>query len=323
MFKWLTPLLLVLLVVLGISSIGYAQENPQGIAISEKPLPLIPAKEATSVYTTLINAFKHIYVYPLDVTELVAELDNIVKLKGITDDVPYELFARDLHTSVLKATQDSHIAIQLTNTIIEAQASDNTVNVEFNGDGIFYLKVNGALTEAISNNLLAETLADLSQAKAVILDLQQADSVSLATVEHLFSFFIADGVTLGELTLNDTVKTVVVNGSSLLKPLPKGTPVYLVTSAFVSREWEFFTHVLKEHLNATIIGQETMGMTHLTTTLTLSPHLSLTLPYAKISCIQSKHSWQGIGITPDFYADSDTSLEKALHLLHVELNAAQ
>lgn len=91
-------------------------------------------------------------------------------------------------------------------------------------------------------------------------------------------------------------------------------PIYVLTSSFVSGEWELFTYVLQSLGKAKVVGEATMGIGQLSHTVKVGHDIELTVPYIIIRQPDSDLSWHEQGLIPDHFTKSTMALEKAYHL---------
>ena len=89
----------------------------------------------------------------------------------------------------------------------------------------------------------------------------------------------------------------------------------VVTSPFVAGPWEFVAYTLQQAGRATIVGQQTIGLSFMTVINTLSKHLSIEMANAQIINPHTLGNWQDEGVIPDINSDARDAVAETLLMI--------
>ena len=267
------------------------------------------------IIENLIITLETRYLTPEKSQQILYELKVKDSVKGYPSRYEVERFVSDMNRRLRKATRDTQITVRYDKVNDENNTeNDNAgINVELADNGLGYLAFQGSRLGISDNRIFANINSSLAGTKALIIDLRAADQVELEVICQLLGYFIAPNEVVGELETNHNVEPIIVKASAA-KLMFDQTPIYILTSAFVEGAWELFIQTLQESKGAVVIGQETMGVAQLLKTESLSENVLITYPFANIFTKMTNPSWQGVGITPDHYADNEEGLAKAVTL---------
>lgn len=306
-------LLRTLLVLLFLGGSSNATEPEQAARLSE-----VQAKNTVRNISVALN---QVYLYASKANYVAEELVSWSYTDVYNNGISYDQFLSEIRTKLVRATADTNIDLATVEPSFRYNKTgdaifkntDGTVEIKRLEKGIGYLKISGnAVTSDIKASIL-RGLADLKEQRALILDLRLAEKTDLEFVRQLISHFVFVKRELGRLiTLEQStiLRATATDGFDVFK---SNFPLYIVNSSFVTAEWEFLSYSLQSLNKATIFGEETMGIDHLTKPVIVSENLVLHLPYARLTHQNEQDSWGEMGVIPDYFITADKALEKAFH----------
>lgn len=276
---------------------------------------VISAHEMKTAIKNTVAALETTYLYPQKVQDAAQTLLNRSYSTSADRSDHLSQFRAELKKLLISSTHDTGIDV----TDEESSSSaftdpSNGIQTEITEGNIGYLKISGDFTAPDAANALLKTLSFMANVGALIIDLQSADKVNLSTVQLMIGYFVAADTVIGNITTNNGNKPLTVLPANNAKRFTDGLPVYVVNSAFVAEEWELLSFALQALNKATVVGEVTMGIGQLTKSIKVGNDIVLSLPYALIKHPLTNETWDQLGVSPDFQADSKSALNKAYQL---------
>ncbi|NVK24988.1 MAG: hypothetical protein HWE10_08675 [Gammaproteobacteria bacterium] len=313
---------IIVLFLILFSSFSIATENPSNQSVTLTPVKVIELKRNIAV------ALEDIYLHPKRAQYIATSLKSESFNASLNSEVDREQFRQALRTQIVKATMDTGIDIKqqaptYTHSVsgeVVFDTLNGSITTELSGDNIGYLKITGQLDFNKTTHLLNDAVRYVKNVDALIIDITLADKTELSLVQQLVSYFVPNGTVLGELLINGVNKTISAKSTKQYAKLENNLPLYILTSSFVSQEWEFFSHTLLQLRKATIVGEATMGVATLNTSIDVGSHTILELPYAQFIALDSEDNWQGVGVIPDYEIASQKAFNKAYELAQTRIS---
>jgi len=306
--------------------------NSHSLSAQEKSTDnelMISKNDVRQVIQNITFELDNLYLYPEKTKNLSQSLTDKLITRSFPSAFSLEHFSHELISALVNATHETGFDIiqqqplilssKLDNKTVAEEASKGAIHTEILNKNIGYLKITGHISSYNSEQIFFNEFKLLSDVDAMIIDLRLADEVSIALVQRLISYFIPTDTLIGNIKLKDNtfpLTSLKIKGYDKFK---KNFPLYILNSNFVTGEWEFLSHTLKDFDRAVIIGEETMGLGYFTKTVKISDKLLLKIPYAVISHPVTNETWDNSGVTPDYFAKGDKIMEKANELVLAHL----
>ncbi|WP_206485004.1 S41 family peptidase [Thalassotalea sp. G2M2-11] len=314
--------ILIVFIVIFCSSLVKASEEDVA------RMDVITAKEMNTVIKNIIHILDNLYLYPSKAEYVSQTLLTDLNTGRFKTEQNISHFREYIRAALVKATHDTSIDVIEEKPLIRYKeggveilnAPNSGVDFEISNDNIGYLNIKGDFSSEETYQLIVDALGLMTVADAIIIDLRLANSASLDLVQTLISYFVPSGTVIGNLVLNNETSDLTSLPITEHEKFESLVPVYIINSAFVSGEWEFFSYSLKSLEKAVVIGQTTMGVGHLTQSIKVGNDIVLKFPYALITKPASNDTWEQIGVMPDYFSTDDESIKKAYDLIMVELS---
>lgn len=253
---------------------------------------------------------------------------------GVTQRRLAKLLTRDL----LEVSGDRHLRVMYNPAGIPPQASDRTLGPEelekrkthaaANNFGmpvaqarkgnIGYLNVRGFLPPELAADAVAETMTQLANTDALIIDLRQNNGGSPHGVALMASYlFGSKPVHLNDIynRSENSTESFYTQKRVAGRRFGPDKPVFVLTSARTFSAGEGFAYNLKAQKRVTLVGETTGGGAHPTHVVRISNNWAIALPTARAINPVTKTNWEGVGVTPDVEVPADEALDKALELV--------
>ncbi|NMP15890.1 S41 family peptidase [Thalassotalea sp. Y01] len=283
---------------------------------------VISSSEAKLVIGNIVSELEHTYLYPDKGVKASRALQQASDSKDMQSNQSSEWFRDEIRRILLTSTQDTGFDIVLEKELLQSSAngtdfdklSNGNVNVEILESNIGHLTISENFIFADSHQILLDAFQLMANVEAMIIDLRAADHVDLSLVQQMISFFIKPETLIGNVQFNNHTSPLMSLKTPGYDKLKDDFPLYIINSAFVSGEWEFFSHSLQQFDKAVVLGAETMGLGYFTKPINVGSQLIVKIPYAVIKDPVSEESWDKHGVTPDVFAKDEEVVDKAFHL---------
>lgn len=229
-----------------------------------------------------------------------------------TRDSSLRLFEHDDPARLTEATNQQAVTAWL----------HDVIKAEISAHNIGYLQLRGQFNRPDTPAVLAQQLQFLAGVDALIIDLQQADTVQLVLIQQLLSYFVPAGTELARLHFNQHSEILIAAPVPAVARFKPQLPLYIVTSAFVAGGWELFADTLQRRQQAMVVGETSMGIHQLETIVKVSPQLSLQYSYGEIAEPQATANWAEQGVVPDYFFAATDALAKAHDLALAEVKTS-
>ncbi|WP_414829319.1 S41 family peptidase [Alteromonas sp. H39] len=290
-------------------------------AATAHPEPYLEKEEIRHIVENTVAALSQEYLFAEQTDKVKARLQHELTSGEFTRGYHFGQFRQKFESILVNGTSDTGFELlerrQMSALHREPlPAEDNAIDSELLSENIGYIKLQGDFVKADRRSDLVDTLSTLRDVDALIIDLRDAGAASMDFAQQLVSPFLQPGTLMGTVSFNDQHEPVelLADPAPELSAFAGKTPVYILTSGFVSGPWEFVSYTLKHHDAAVIVGDDTMGMSYMKKTIPVSNHAELTLYYAQITHPLTQDNWQYTGVFADYQVKAEDSLETALKL---------
>ncbi len=286
--------------------------------------------EIDSTVQAIIDTLAQTHIYPEKMPAITQGLAYKLTSGELYQMNSLEDFIRIMNIQLRKSTNDSYFEVKntphqgITGLLEKSSNYSREIKVEIVDEKIGYLFLKGALFLSDVKSSIDHAFKYLADVETIIIDIRAVEKADLPLIQYLISYFIEPNISLGEAFHNQEARPQKIlslkhHGYARLK---NNFPLYIINSAFVSGEWEFFSYTLKHFKKATIVGEATMGVAKVSKHIKVNNHVSITLPYMVIKHPISKENWEQRGVIPDVNARADNSLHVATKLAqkHIENN---
>lgn len=248
--------------------------------------------------------------------------DHLEAFADITDKAE---FAAALSEGLQGVVHDGHLRVRYAFTRQEARKAEMDVERPFDcrtatieqrwlEDHVGYIQIPHFRRdmESLLPNFEA-AMRELTDAKALILDLRGNCGGSEEVLDEMMSYFYAEPTLL--LATEERGRGVSEKWSLADVPGPRflGKPVYVLVNGRTSSAGESFTFALGPVTGrAIVVGARTAGLGHFGGMVPLSPEFRMFVPRGRPFDPATGRGFEGNGITPDLEVPQDEALEAAL-----------
>lgn len=244
--------------------------------------------------------------------------------KSLTKDLVK--FANDKHLQIIPPSMLSEVQSRfgLTDEQPENSTSEaKEMGVHGNPDGGLELEeplpISGEILEGNIGHITLENFKDspkavveterimkeLSNTKAIIIDLTQSGGGDGSATNNLLSYFFDKPSNNNDVTINPKRLSNVYASKQL----------YVLTSKRSISAAEAFAYYLQQRGRATLIGETTAGAGYLVNAFKMPYNFYLVNPITSKFDASKGEDWQGKGVTPDIRVSANEALQKAMSLI--------
>ena len=280
---------------------------------------VLNADQVAQIIDNTIVALQQDYLFPSK-AELAVQRLHSRRLAGEFDrPFQFDHLRQKLEQILISATGDSRFELRfdpaaLLNDSLVSQQFESNVTVSMLAKDIGYLALQGDFVFPESVQSIDHAFSQLKGVKALIIDIRDAHTGSIMLSEYILKWFVPAHSYLATIsTSNKQIEHLYTPGNKVTAEF-LDIPVFVLQSSFVAGPWELFSHSFKELGRATVVGYDSMGVSVLTKSLSLSHQVSLVLPYAQITNELSGNSWNQFGVIADYPATVEESFAVATEL---------
>lgn len=276
----------------------------------------LSTSEMKSLNASIIETVNKHYIK----REQAEELAKNLRFKAYSGDfnasMSVDSFVDTINLELKRVSGDNTIAIAFSDHQVQQKRA--SIKTEHFNEKISYLGFKGDFIGSDTIKALNQ-IKDVFEANTLIVDLTEVGSVDEENFIALASLFTPQGSYLGSIQYFDSA-----NQSLSYRPLVSSnaqdkadskTKLIIITSSFVSGYWELFTLSMQRLKNATVVGQDTMGVTELNKTFQLPFGLELNMSNMIIGNIDGEPTWQGIGVAAEHYVKDEKAIETAVKIV--------
>ncbi|SMD18756.1 S41 family peptidase [Pedobacter nyackensis] len=306
-----------------------------------KPARSLTATQVNTLVDSLFNLLRNHYIYSDKAKAMVGYLNDQLKRGNYKDFADPNKLAAKLESDIRHINYDSHLhvafepdlrapkelsAAERKQAIAEQLVGERENNFNFRKaevlpGNIGYLRIDGftGLIEE-ARPTLKGSLAFLSNTKALIIDLRFNGGGS--NIEQFSSYFFKH-----KEHLFDQISTFSTDTISLFTD-PKVTddltllmPVYILISKKTASAAEAFAAALQGLKRAVLIGDTTLGASHMTAFFSMGQGFIAKVPFARPISTSSFKDWEGTGVIPDISIPALNALQKTQTVIFQDLLA--
>lgn len=256
------------------------------------------------------------------------------RLQGTFNSGKYEKFydrmefINELTRGLQEISQDKHVFMVDRQEKIDSEPEKGTVTVKFNKDFSYlnYLEFtkfeNPNETEALKEIKHALDQIRESKPKEIIIDLRRNSGGSPYMMAYIASHFINPSLDLAQLVYRDEIteeelQTFPVAPVKTLseEELPLNErmleqPIFILTSNYSLSAAEALAYHLREHRQATLIGEITGGGAHTNKLFEVNDDFYVAVSFGDYVLNNGEKNWEEKGLLPDILVNG----EEALHV---------
>lgn len=168
---------------------------------------------------------------------------------------------------------------------------------------------------AASKEAYVSAMNLIRNSNAIILDLRDNGGGSSEALEFLLSFFLRDGLKIGEFRFrkNNRIEEKIIKKDPVVNKIPDDVPLYILVSKRTSSAAEGMASNLRAFRGAIIVGENTKGEGNPGELFVINDLLYIMIPTAiSVSAAPDSKPIEGVGVAPDILINPDKSLDKAL-----------
>jgi len=346
--KWIVvPSLLVLAAIGTVAAIPALQRSWQGLG----PQPELVLDHAMrgKVIDTLVAELNDHYVFPDKAKEIEAVLhqrqqegryDGIRSGRRLARQLTADLHgvAKDRHMKVrfapdmilpdgagappasqVEGGQRNNFVVRL---IQRHMATRGVVRVGHLGANIGYLKISGFPAAFLIAEKFGTAMDEIADTDGLIVDLRYNSGGSAQSAALLISYFVDRRTRLNDIWDRDTGVTTQQWTEDQLHGARYGgkKPVLVLVGPDTKSAGEDFAYTMQALERATVIGERTWGGAHPTSIHRIGEHFVAMIPGQRAINPITHTNWEGVGVTPDIEATTDSAIAVARHLLQRRLH---
>lgn len=302
-------------------------------------LPVLDKAERARVIEVSAAYAESNYVFADRAPRIARAIRSRAKRGAYDDAATGEELARRLTADMQEAVPDAHLKVlfssrarpmpsetgepgpeEIERRRLEATRRNFGIERAEQWDGnVGYLKLTHFEDPALSGETLAAAMRFISNTDACVIDLRFNGGGNGEAVALLTSWFY-DGETRHLADLYDR-RTGETNQSWTFPYVPGpryvNKPLYVLTGERTFSAAEGFTYYLQKSERAVVVGQPTRGGAHFVDIHQIDEHFAVMVPIGNVTCPLTGGNWEGVGITPDVAASSETAVRTA-HRLALE-----
>lgn len=151
----------------------------------------------------------------------------------------------------------------------------------------------------------------VSNCKAIIIDMRYNEGGNAEMVSALSNYFF-DKKTPLNFIITKNLDTIKRYSNPALTEFKVNQAIYILTSKITNSAAEDFTYGMQQSNHAKIIGETTAGGAHSVHHYSLGQGYVIRMPTRRAYNPFSKSNWEGKGIKPTIYSESDSALSNVL-----------
>ncbi len=276
------------------------------------------------------------YVFPDMGVRAANELNKYLESGGFAQFKDSKRMAKALTKALRKTTKDKHLSVRVRQAggkhhsakdmenkkhkdrEHQRQRNQGIAQVSRLADNIGYLDLRGFVSFNEGKNAIDASMALLTSADVIIIDLRKNGGGDPEMVQYLSSFFFQERLLLNSLYYRPgdvteeywTLKRV--NGTKL-----PNIPLYILTSHYTFSAAEEFSYNMQTRKRATLVGETTGGGANPGSMFIINDHFEMFLSTGRAINPITKTNWEGVGVVPEIAVDAELALEKAIELATV------
>jgi hypothetical protein len=279
----------------------------------------------SAIVAAAATALRDRYVYP-DVGEQAATAIEAALATGRYDEIEDpSAFAVRLTADLEEVAHDKHMRVVSPSQgggqpppgfTPPPPSESGVVRADRLVDDIGYIQIVAFAPVDMFKQPVDRTMADLADARALIVDLRVNTGGDPASVKHLLSYFIDSAPIQFSSTVTRTPGTDdFTTQEDWIETTPAvsyaGKPIFVLTSKWTVSAGEAFAFHMQNLDLGTLIGETTAGAANITNSVPLEHGFQIAVPYAR----GEGATWEGVGVSPDIAAPGDDALRLALEQL--------
>jgi C-terminal processing protease CtpA/Prc len=290
------------------------------------PTPL----DATTRAATVREAAKTLrdgYVFP-DVGVQAAERIEGQLAAGVYDDLSDPAaFAVRLTDDLQGVTHDKHLRVTAQGAppsarpgVTPFRSEGGIVRADRLAGGVGYIEIAGFPPPGAFRPALDAALAQLSDAKALIIDIRRNGGGSPDSVAYAVSYFVdgAKPMLINDFQNRKAGTTEFTHRATYSSPTPRsfrGRPLYVLTSSRTFSGGEEFAYDVKAFKLGVLVGSTTGGGANPGGARPIAGRFMIFVPGGRPINPVTKTNWEGIGVVPDIATPPADALKVALEKL--------
>jgi hypothetical protein len=326
-------ILIFVIVCLLITSFVGPAVNAQSVpSNNSEAIPLTQAMIEQSIEDTL-DELAEVYIYPEKVPDIRAKIMHNLS-NGAYTAIPNNIeFAQVIGSELREISGDQHLGIlinprdgQSLTPVLPAATEMVKHNfafqkVEILGGNIGLLKFNKFDSDPDSQMVVDHAIGFLARTDALIIDLRDCIGGSPQLVRYLVSHFLQQETHLWTaVNQGEEQHPVISLRDSGPRRFKENYPVFILTSQSTTSAAEVFTFILQQLHKATVVGEQTRGITHQVASFAINDYFIGRFSTMWLQFSFAQDGIEGLGVTPDVETSPETSLEiarnKAMALLN-------
>jgi hypothetical protein len=282
-----------------------------------------------AVLDSIFAFMDHTYVFPDKTDGIIEQITGRFEAGAYDSLASTDAFARTLTRDLRSVSNDLHFAVIIRPPSSRAAGcaavskdapSLKEINFGFTTVRIMpgnvgYLELTACTDATLGRATASAAMQFLAGVETLIIDLRSNGGGVTSMGLYLSSYLFEPGKLMHSLARRDSKEleqfrtATHVDGERLLD-----IPVYVLTSSRTASSAESFAYDLKHHGRATVVGERTAGAGHCAERGKYEFEqfqLEVIVPVYQPVHPVTKTNWEGTGVVPDIFVESDDALEIA------------
>jgi len=278
-------------------------------------------RQAHTTVNQVLSVLDQNYVYPNVAAKMRTFVSKQLSNGIYNDSISRKALIEKLQIDLRGVSQDGHLSLHLateTNdrTSVVRPISDIDREVRFNiiadddKQDIGYLGFNRFMGDEQTKHALINAMNELTNTKALIIDLRENIGGDPNLVAFLSSYFVDQGTILWSIIDRDS-KSILDVAST--EPANRYTGnLCILTSQKTYSAAEAFSYTLKHLGRACIVGETTGGGGHLVDMMRVNDDIDIRIPVVRVYNPITKLNWEGVGVVPTIETNASEAQEVAI-----------
>ena len=279
----------------------------------------ISQKQKNEFLDDLVSSFENEYLWKEKGKQIAKKLDSKIKNGDYSNINDADIFVETLNRDLYQLSNDLHLTVDLYNPKpsnskkTPSSKEKPVIHKEDLSNGIYYLKFDSfpRLNKAFKKEI-DSLMSSLVNSSTIIIDLRDNSGGSDETVNHIIGYFFEEKKKLAtSYQWNTSPKEIWTIPKVQSKKL-SNVKLIILTSQSTFSAAEIFTQRLQGHNRATVIGEQTPGGAHRTSTYLMNDIFLLNWPYEQSKHAKDEQNIEAVGVIPDYLTHYDKAKKVAV-----------
>jgi C-terminal processing protease CtpA/Prc len=186
-----------------------------------------------------------------------------------------------------------------------------------------YLEFDSLPGDSASMSFVEQSLAELPEVRAVIIDIRSNVGGSGDMVVLLCSHLLEAGTLLYEFSDRSDNPPREMKAASYGRRFGPEVPVLVLTSEATLSAAEALAYILQDYDRALIVGEQTPGMANPSRKFSIGEDFEITVPFLLLRYGRSGGTFSGVGVAPDKVVPVESAFDVAMAEISAKLQPTE